>query len=197
MKHTILSIIFLGFIFFYNNALARAFSDEEIFNAVKAEDTSLFLEMMAAGIDVNEKDENGNTPLIIASSHDKVKFAKFIIDMGANVNKKNYRGTAPLHRAASIGSVEIINLLLDNDAFVDMPDLEGITPLMSAVIAGKQSSVEVLINRGANVAFRNMKGKTAIDIAKENRLWNIYSFLTIDRSNDTKQINKPSYSWDY
>lgn len=197
MKYKELLIIFFSVIFFCYNAFASAFEDKEIFDAVNNEDTSLFLEMMAAGVDVNEKDAKGNTPLMIASSYGRYNFAKFIIDMGANVNKKNYKGVVALHRAAETGNNEIVNLLLDNNAFVDMPDLEGITPLMLAVIAEKQSTVELLIKRGASVAFRNIKGQTAIDIAKSRRLWNIYSFLTVDRSSDTKLKNEPNYSWDY
>ena len=197
MNYKISLFLLLGYLFLCANSYASVYSDEEISGAITTENTGLFLEMMAAGVDVNEKDVEGNTPLIKASSYGKVNFVKFLLDMGADVHKMNYKGVTALHRAAGTGNNEIVNLLLDNNAFVDMPDLEGNTPLMAAVSADKFSTVELLIKRGSIVEFRNKKGQTAINIAKNKRFWKIYSYLIVDRSGDMVLEKKPSYSWDY
>ena len=176
MKYKILSFFLFVSVMFSCEVNAHPYSDEEISDAIKNEDTSLFLEMMAAGVDINEKDKDGNNPLIKASSFGKVKFVKFLIDMGADVHKRNYKGITALHRASGTGNNEIVTILLDNGAFVDMPDLDGNTSLMAAVSAEKLSTVELLIKRGANVAFRNKRGETAIKIAKTKRFINIHQF---------------------
>jgi ankyrin repeat protein len=179
-------------LFTINNA--TAFSDSEIHEAIKDENTSLFIEMMAAGIDVDEKDAKGNTPLMKASAMGKIKFVKFLIDMGANVDKRNNTGQCALHSAAKEGYNDIIEILLDNGAFVNLPDLDGYTPLMYAIISEKKNTVELLVNREASIEFINIHGLTALDIAKKKRFGHIVKLLEEAKY---KKEDKPNYSWDY
>ena len=173
---------------------ANAFSDVEIYVAIKDENTSLFTEMMAAGIEVDERDIDGNTPLMKASALGKAKFVRYLISMGADVDKRNYAGQTALHSAARAGHNEIIDILVDNGAFVNMPDLDGFTPLMFAVLSEKRFTVEHIVGRGAILEFRNVFGATALDVAKKKRYGNIVKFL---ENVNKKDENRPNYSWDY
>ena len=65
------------------------------------------------GADVNYKDKNGNTPLMIASRYSSIETAKLLIDRGADVNARNKRRNTALILAIS---EEIINLLKEAGA---------------------------------------------------------------------------------
>ncbi len=183
---------FLGMCLYSLNV--EAFSDSEIYKAINDEDTAKFAEMMAAGVEVDEPDMDGNTPLMTASALGKYSFVKYLIDMGADVMRRNYVGVSALHRAAQGGHNEVIDLLLDNGAQINIPDMDGITPLMTAVSADRRFTVELLVHRGAAISFKNIKGQDAIDIAKRKRFGNIVSFLIKERNTPSKR-NEQEYSW--
>lgn len=192
MKSLVLSTFLMMFLYSFN---VGAYSDSEIYTVIDEENTSKFAEMMAAGIEVDEPDLDGNTPLMIASALGKDKFVRYLIDMGADVKRRNYVGVSALHRAAHGGHNDVIDLLLDNGAIINIPDMDGITPLMSAVSADRRFTVELLVHRGAIISFKNVKGHDALDIAKRKRYGKIVSFLTEALTKPVKET-KTEYSWD-
>ena len=69
-----------------------------------------------AGSNLDEKDDYGSTPLIIAVSFDKTEVAKALIDAGADLTITNNDGSTPLHIAAFLCRTEIVQALLDKGA---------------------------------------------------------------------------------
>lgn len=69
-----------------------------------------------AGSDLNEKDEYGSSPLIIAATFGRTEVARVLIGAGAEVNCVNNDGSTTLHIAAFFCRTEIVELLLDNGA---------------------------------------------------------------------------------
>jgi ankyrin repeat protein len=67
---------------------------------------------IAAGTDVNAKDDSGWTPLHWAASKVHNKTAKLLIEEGADVNMVNKDGLAPLDYAEN----QIFGVLIDNGA---------------------------------------------------------------------------------
>lgn len=155
----------------------EALADAAIYDVVKNEDMDTFSDMVVLGYDIDEKDADGYTPLMIASAMGKEKFVRFLLNNNAKVNKRSYFGTTALHRAAQAGNNVIVNMLVDAGALVNMPDLEGNTPLIYAVKAEKLFTVELLINLGADVNFINAKGETALRWAQKKRFKGIIDFL--------------------
>ena len=77
---------------------------------------------LAAGTDVNAKDDLRFTPLHVAAQqgHDRCKeIVELLIAAGADVNVKDGEsGATPLHEAAEEGHKEVVELLIANGANV-------------------------------------------------------------------------------
>ena len=68
---------------------------------------------ISAGSDLNEKDQWGSTPLIVATTFGKIEIAKALIENGADMTIGNNEGSTPLHIAALLCRTEILKALLD------------------------------------------------------------------------------------
>jgi PBP1b-binding outer membrane lipoprotein LpoB len=74
---------------------------------------------IAAGADVNEKDEKGATPLHGAAFTGRMEVVELLIANGANVNAKDKDGGTPLLHATLSGHREIVELLISKGADVN------------------------------------------------------------------------------
>lgn len=84
-----------------------------------------------AGSDLNEKDEYGSSPLIIAATFGKTEVARALIEAGADVNCRNNDGSTPLYCAAFFCRTEIVQALLDKGADKKIKNNFGSTALES------------------------------------------------------------------
>jgi len=87
---------------------------------------------LAAGVDVNAKNDSENTPLHRAALKGHKEVAELLLAEGADVNAKNKRYMTPLHLAARSGRKEIVELLITAGADVNAKDEDGKTPLDDA-----------------------------------------------------------------
>jgi ankyrin repeat protein len=84
---------------------------------------------ITAGSDLNEKDDYGSTPLIVAITFDKANVAKALIEAGADMTITNNEGSNPLHIAAFFCRTEIVEALLENGADKTVRNSAGRTAL--------------------------------------------------------------------
>jgi len=112
--------------------------------------------LMDAGLDINQKDRLGRTPLItVGYMSVGYESAKLLLELGADPNARDAHGNTLLHRLSDTTTVadaiQTIALLLENGADVNLRNQKKITPLVSAVNRGKPAVVESLLNAGAEV----------------------------------------------
>ncbi|KAI9455689.1 ankyrin repeat-containing domain protein [Lactarius psammicola] len=62
---------------------------------------------------------------------------------------------------------------------MDSPDEKGLTPLHSAASNGHLDVVKLLLESGADINIFNDDGKTALDLASDNGMLEVASFLSI------------------
>ncbi len=95
-----------------------------------------------------------------------------LLAKGIDVNKADQRGWTALTLAANEGHVEIVRALLATpgiDVNAKM-SRSGMTALMRAATKGHLDIVEILLNRGANVNEVDNEGRTARDLAKNDKI---------------------------
>lgn len=72
--------------------------------------------LIHAGADVNARDSDGNTALIICSEKNYMEIAEFLIENGADVNLKNNEGNTALHKACRYLHFPVLKILANNGA---------------------------------------------------------------------------------
>jgi hypothetical protein len=98
----------------------------DIFSASEVGDIKSVRKFIEKGVDVNSKDANGNTPLMLASSHNHYLIVKELLENGAKVNEKNNNGETALMLAQSSArhnDESITRLFLENGAEANEQDL--------------------------------------------------------------------------
>jgi ankyrin repeat protein len=130
-----------------------------IHSAVGGGDVEAVKEFLAAGADVNVKDDTygGFTPLHIAANKE---VAELLIANGADVNAKDDGGVTPLHSASTFGHKEITELLITKGADVNAKTNDGYTPLDRAILNEDTEAADLLRKHG---------GKTGEELKAEGK----------------------------
>jgi len=136
-----------------------------LFLAAKRGDLAKINELIESGSDVNARDEDGMTPLMIAVKHGaESEVLSVLIEGGAKVDARDVVGnSALLYAARHSMSVSVFDILLQAGAGVNVRNERGETPLMIAVENGTGSDViNRLFQAQANVDARDIQGRTAL-----------------------------------
>ncbi|KAK7873669.1 hypothetical protein R5R35_013209 [Gryllus longicercus] len=116
--------------------------------------------LVRAGCIVNLRDENGDTPLIVAARTGHIPVAELLLENGACVNYANsLTGSLPLHEAVdyirpsqSETFEAMFKLFLTHGAALDVQTCTGgDSPLFRAVLRERPQAAAILIRHGADV----------------------------------------------
>ena len=132
------------------DAIARIFS--------RAADGSI-------SVDANERDFNGCTPLMEASSRGNFRIVKLLKSKGARINVKDKKGNTALVFAAERGNLQVVKLLVEGGAEIDMVDNNGNTAFLLACAKGHKDVALYLKENGAKVKIASCIGISAVDHA--------------------------------
>ena len=83
----------------------------KIINAVINNDIDKIKSLMEPGIDLDEKDLNGRTSLIIACQKGHLEIARILLNSGANYALYDNAGKNAMHYAIESGYSDIVNLI--------------------------------------------------------------------------------------
>lgn len=158
----------------------------------------IFKSLIGYGADVNAKNNDGRTALMLTSN---LEIAKLLIDSGADVNARgsgmfgnppliigviNYMGYSPLLYYEYSEILEKIKFLIDKGADVNVKDNIGRSVLEKTIdMLNIQhwelvlEIVKLLVDNGANINAKDKNGNTALTYAKRkgNKGKEIVKFL--------------------
>ena len=127
----------------------------ELLEAVNRGDVDAVRRSLSAGADVDFRDSEGSTLLMLASHAGNLPMVMALIEAGAGVNACDERGWTPLMKAAynadlDRGFADVAQALITAGANVEAPISYGIRPLMLAAGYGETAVVETLLKAGAD-----------------------------------------------
>jgi ankyrin repeat protein len=134
----------------------------DLFSIVQSATSVEIKQAISNGADVNARNEEGNTPLMLAAfDNENHEVIRALLDAGADVNARDIKGFTPLIIAAQYNNPEVINTLLEAGGEVNAKTEDGITPLMLAALDNENHEViRVLLDAGADVNARDIEGFT-------------------------------------
>jgi uncharacterized protein len=142
-------------------------------------------------IDVNMQDDDGWTPLIVASVNGHYETAKILLNHGGDVNAKTLVGTTALMFAAANGHDKIVKLLLDADADVDAKTISGRTAAKCAEENLHFEILELLLNPSRKPVLSNSSpaDKNTITVPFGDAISELMATLNqrMDKLKNTKQ----------
>lgn len=101
----------------------RSTGESALHLVVKRRDMTWLGFLLGKGARPDIKDNDGNTPLMIATTLRFVEGARLLVDLKANVNLANGSGETPLIRAVQLGDVQMVSMLVAAGANPDQRDL--------------------------------------------------------------------------
>jgi ankyrin repeat protein len=116
--------------------------------AVVLRDRTAVENFLALGVDPNEPEFDGTTPLLRAVQLRMHDVVKLLIDASADVKKANYYGVTAVYVAARGGDAVATQMLLAAGADANVALPTGETVLMTAAKAGNADVVRALLTGG-------------------------------------------------
>lgn len=116
--------------------------------AVRRGDMQVLVGLAEAGVPIDQPDERGHTPLVLAAYHGQVEAVKYLVEHGAKPCRENGWGQSALMGAAFKGHVEVVKYLAGLCP-IEQTDPRGRTALAFAIVFGRRDVATVLRQMGA------------------------------------------------
>nr|XP_023475345.1 kinase D-interacting substrate of 220 kDa isoform X5 [Equus caballus] len=130
---------------------------QSVINYVEEENIPALKALLEKCKDVDERNECGQTPLMIAAEQGNLEIVKELIKNGANCNLEDLDNWTALISASKEGHVHVVEELLKYGASVEHRDMGGWTALMWACYKGRTEVVELLLSHGANPSVTGLQ----------------------------------------
>ncbi|XP_001381222.1 kinase D-interacting substrate of 220 kDa isoform X3 [Monodelphis domestica] len=124
--------------------------NESLLTYVEEENIPALKALLEKCKDVDERNECGQTPLMVAAENGNLEIVKELLKNGANCNLEDADNWTALISAAKEGHVDVVKELLNHDVNLEQKDMGGWTALMWACYKGRTEVVELLLSKGAN-----------------------------------------------
>lgn len=172
MKHVIL---LLGL--FLSSLLSAQDKAKSIFDIARSGTVTEVQELMKQNPDViNQINEQGFSPLILACYRGNTAVADFLIDNVKDVNYKSREGTALAGLAIKYNK-DLVQHLLKKKADPNIADTTGYTPLFWAVKSGNKELIEQLLRYKADKTKKDSMGMTPFEYALQTNNKEIINLL--------------------
>lgn len=169
---SIFSILFYDISAYALDEAELAIASKQLLDACYNGNDMLAAQLLKEGANIEARDENNATPLILAASSHQVDTVKLLLDKGANVNAKENTGKTALFYACNSYyptvawyAIHTISALLDKGADINAQDNDGRTVLHYASHTVYTELIRMLLDKGANIEASDNKGITPLHIA--------------------------------
>ena len=122
-------------------------SNENLFSAAEKGNTAALKDLLDKGADVNKKDPNGNTALIIATKKGQLGAVNLLLEKGANMDEKGEEEATALMFAIAGGHNAVAKALIAKGANVNEKNKDGNTALMCSVALNNPVVTQAMLGK--------------------------------------------------
>ena len=160
---------------------------KKVYAAIEAGDYERLEKLAKDGVDINEADHHGYTPIHYAAQVGQVKCLEFLIQK--DINTPDEAGYTPLILAASNGHPECLKILAKHiEKDINAPNEGGYTPAHYAAYSGHLNCLKFLAKHTkTNINAPDYDGETPVDLALKYGHHKCAEFL-----NGISKIEKPT-----
>jgi len=108
-------------------------------------------QLILQGEDINEIDERGIWPLLVAVTYGDNRSVELLLKLGADPNLADQYNYTAMHEAAILGYRVVAKTLIKAKANLNIRDISSFTPLGYAKRSGSQEVIELLEAHGAKL----------------------------------------------
>ncbi len=163
-------IILAGLFFFatlYEMSVAGAGTAQQsisqrLLDAAARDDSATVAQLLAAGADIEYRDPQGRSALLLATHRNAVEAARTLIEAGADVNAMDAISDSPYLYAGAEGRLEILRMTLTHGADLASVNRYGGTALIPAAHHGHVETVRELLATAIDIDHVNHLGWTAL-----------------------------------
>jgi len=154
--------------------------------------------LIEKGVDVNVKNSEGITPLILATQKYDIELIKLFIENGADVNVRSNDGVVPLILVIKKRDIKLIELFLEKGADVNELDKERKRAIHYVIENGSNEKlIKLLIEKGADLNVQDKKGMTPLMLAAQKYNVHYLEIIKLLRKNGAKvDLKEKEKGWD-
>jgi len=167
---------------------------KDLFYAVERYGVDEVKKVIDTGIDINQKDSRGFTPLLIAVEENKLEIVKYLVSQGADLKLINNKGFNALIIATKEKFGDVFEYLLSQGADITTTDpRNGRQPIHIASKLGYIGILDVILNKGVDVNQASINKEMPLHLAVQSLYLPTVKYLigkganinAIDRSGKT------------
>ena len=176
----------------------HTFTSDMIFSRIKDGTPQQVVEILQSQADLEQKDEAGRTPLLVATEHKRIEVCRLLLEDRhgrVSIYAQDNQGLTAMHIAIqqsdSDASDALVELLLAHGPDINATDKDGSTLLHFCAFRNKPNSAKRLLSMGAIVDIRDKVVKeTALGLAMRTPRINIVmSYLSANIEIDAEHMS--------
>lgn len=131
--------------------------------------------LLASGAMINDRNKNGNTPLLLAIDRESVEICQLLLQSGADIYTLNNDAVSAL-AALFQKKLAFVDQVITSD-LLEKTDSSQNTPLFHAVFSDSLPITDLLLKKGAKIQAKNLLGSTPLHEAVRQGSLSLVEFL--------------------
>ena len=166
-------------------------SAELLFSAVEHSDLGELTRLFNVGVDMNIKNNDGNTPLHMACIRGNNAIAEFLLENGADIYSQNNNGWTPIDIARRERHLELLNSLLEKETptLFRLPSSRYADQGLASTCSIHCCSKLIIRFMKTFLATGLLRGDFSIELSEDNRVINFIDYSTDEVFQDGNPCN--------